>query len=527
MSGVPNPPPHSKSRLPQPAASHAPKAPSASSQQAGLNQPELSREAREGSIRVVQPAEQGQAPTMGGNKQGGQEGQNVANATRSRSKTINQISQPHSLREHQRNASVNIVGGRGRSQDGAGSSFTNVNPAAASGSARSGSMDRGRTMGRRFELDSDEETQGLSPIMETAKKSEDGNGGDNAKDMGHAGHESNVTNLADFMQQSTGSSPPGVPQMPREQQQARGDPTSSVPQPAQARRERRRPPPLNLHDPIYVGMVNRHNSYEIEHVSIRSERAQRFGPLGPITGSSVYDDNNNGPPPTTGPSGIMNNGQTGTAIGQDFSQGVHRGPFRSPSQGSIHIHVPSPDEDLFTNNAENREGRQRQRQPVDEHSQAARPGAEARPLNYVRSRSALGIREREHGHHQRQFSEAAVPTAGELGATMSPGIGRSATMNDATGRSHRFSGVVSRPLGMDMSSPVTPLTPFIMNAIGAPAGAQGGQKTLFGEKGWLEDTAASAEKKPKAEKTNSFMESIKRKAREIVSYIFIPVSAVV
>ncbi|KAI1428394.1 hypothetical protein F5Y12DRAFT_782575 [Xylaria sp. FL1777] len=54
-----------------------------------------------------------------------------------------------------------------------------------------------------------------------------------------------------------------------------------------------------------------------------------------------------------------------------------------------------------------------------------------------------------------------------------------------------------------------------MRVSGAPAGVEQGMKTLFGEHGWLEDTAALGVKKPKTEKTVSFMENLKRKAREI------------
>ncbi|KAI0192702.1 hypothetical protein EV127DRAFT_336822 [Xylaria flabelliformis] len=69
-----------------------------------------------------------------------------------------------------------------------------------------------------------------------------------------------------------------------------------------------------------------------------------------------------------------------------------------------------------------------------------------------------------------------------------------------------------------LSTPFTPLTPFIMKATGAPAGVERGSKTLFGEHGWLEDTAASAMARPKLEKVGGFMESLKRKAREIVRH---------
>ncbi|KAI1278645.1 hypothetical protein F5Y07DRAFT_387966 [Xylaria sp. FL0933] len=63
-----------------------------------------------------------------------------------------------------------------------------------------------------------------------------------------------------------------------------------------------------------------------------------------------------------------------------------------------------------------------------------------------------------------------------------------------------------------------------MRVSGAPAGVEQGAKTLFGEHGWLEDTAALGGQKPKIEKAGGFMESLKRKARVIAdSTAFKPV----
>lgn len=62
-----------------------------------------------------------------------------------------------------------------------------------------------------------------------------------------------------------------------------------------------------------------------------------------------------------------------------------------------------------------------------------------------------------------------------------------------------------------VASPFTPLTPYLMGNVRK-------SKTLFGEKGWLEDTAAKAQdpKKPDRKKNAGFLDSVKKTARRIV-----------
>ncbi|KAI2634422.1 hypothetical protein GGS26DRAFT_49332 [Hypomontagnella submonticulosa] len=60
--------------------------------------------------------------------------------------------------------------------------------------------------------------------------------------------------------------------------------------------------------------------------------------------------------------------------------------------------------------------------------------------------------------------------------------------------------------------PFTPLTPWLMNE---NMGTRKATKTLFGDKGWLEDTAAQA--KPERQKPTSFFDSVKKTARRLVS----------
>ncbi|KAI0010618.1 hypothetical protein F4779DRAFT_627060 [Xylariaceae sp. FL0662B] len=62
------------------------------------------------------------------------------------------------------------------------------------------------------------------------------------------------------------------------------------------------------------------------------------------------------------------------------------------------------------------------------------------------------------------------------------------------------------------TAPFTPLTPWLMNDDKIRIAS----KTLIGDKGWLEDTAAQPlVKKPEPQKSTGFLSSIKKKAREI------------
>ncbi|KAH8677516.1 hypothetical protein BX600DRAFT_450017 [Xylariales sp. PMI_506] len=65
----------------------------------------------------------------------------------------------------------------------------------------------------------------------------------------------------------------------------------------------------------------------------------------------------------------------------------------------------------------------------------------------------------------------------------------------------------------------TPLTPWLLDAGGKAKGKQ--SKTLFGNHGWLHDTAVSGAEKPAGtQKSLGFLDGIKKKAREIVGLQF-------
>ncbi|KAJ8120433.1 hypothetical protein ONZ43_g2858 [Nemania bipapillata] len=436
--------------------------------------------------------------------------------SRSRSRSQSQQKQPFEAQESY---------GRGRDHYTGRLPF-NSNPSASGGNPGSKSTDRGRTMQRRYEfIDSDDKSYTvLSPVQEAIKKSND-------KGVDNTGRESNMTTLTNIIQKCAESSPAQLParQNPQQQQNKEAASTSATQAPLPQPKVKRRPPPLNLNDPIHVGMVKRSNRYEVEHIAIKSSKAEEFsfGKPPPLDLPQYNDYIRN--PPVIPPLDIPS---------LDALRGIHplvlydewRKNLRSPStssQGSIRITNPPPGRERFMT----REKTSEDQLPITDY-----PIAQDTPIvNRVRSRSALGIRE-EHDKQERQrqisgdsLYTASVYSAG-LPSSRGPGILRSATMNDVTHGGRQFSGRagsrasvsgvmmndVPPPAEMEtLSSPFSPLTPFIMKARGAPAGVARGTKTLFGEHGWLEDTAASGATKPKTEKVGGFLENLKRKAREI------------
>ncbi|KAI0426983.1 hypothetical protein F5Y09DRAFT_317383 [Xylaria sp. FL1042] len=399
------------------------------------------------------------------------------------------------------------------------------------GSIQSDSTDRGRTMQRRYEfIDSDDKTNiVLSPVHETTKeKSEYGNNGNASK----AGHESNMTTMTDLMQQCMEYSPPLPPIHTNHlQQQINGDIyalASELSLTESDPKTKRRPTQLNLRNNAYVGMVNRNtNRYQVEHNAIQSSKAEQFD-LYPANGSSpVYDSIRDGP--NISPLNIPKRDTTGiSSTLQSYTEWRENMKLaHTTSQGSISITIPTQEEDEFMAKTKV-DGDHRQK--IDCCTVRDVP-----IVNHVRSRSALGIRadgNKDNRHHQfpagsaYSVSEYSAPTHTGQG----PALARSATMHEVPHRDRQYSDgsetKISRngTLTNDVAphketvippSPYTPLTPFIMRVSGAPAGVEQGGKVLFGEHGWLEDTAALGAKKPKIEKSGGFMENLKRKAREI------------
>ncbi|GAW27276.1 hypothetical protein SAMD00023353_9700260 [Rosellinia necatrix] len=501
MAGTRIPLPHPKSRPQHHLASHpsgpAPTAPSVPFPRDGSASSLLSPGDRDSSIRIVKPnlalpppqkakstttrststhAENDRLTTVHGNKQTELKSPDNTKASQSGFKTMDgsSSSQYHLQSQHQKPPIAPKGHSRNRNR--------NIDPSVSMSSSgtqgnlsRPGSTDRGRTMQRRYEfLDSDDNPlPTISPAKETVK---------NNSDIDEAGRESNMTTITDLVQQCGRQADEGVGA-------SSAQPSLHQPKP------RRRPPPLDLDDPIHVGMVSRHtNRYEVEHVAIKSSKAEHHNSHSTDTGSSTYDDRIEVRaiiPPVDLPDYKELCNTDPLESYRKWRDNLR--PARTSSQGSIHITMPTQGELNPTEGA-----------PI---------------VNRTRSHSALGIRDR-------QPSDNAAYTPSVYSTVTAPfsrgsGIARSATMNDVSHRVGRQSSgaSVSKPTQptMEATSPLcTPLTPFIMTATGAPAGVERGTKKLFGEHGWLEDTAAaSGATKTKMEKAGGFVESLKRKAREI------------
>lgn len=292
-------------------------------------------------------------------------------------------------------------------------------------------------MQRRYEfIDSDDKAHAvLSPVQETDKKD---NGNDDGEGIVNIGRESNVTTMTDLMRRCAEPSPPKLParQNPQ-QQQANGDMSTSVTQASLPQsKTKRRPPPLNLKDPVYLGRVRHTDRYEIEHIAIKSSKAELFDWCVPKTSSPLYDDRVKNPPripPLELPGLAELRGVGALQLYDEWRKNLK--PVRTASQSSIHVTVPNSEEDTFLN------GKRidQDRLPIVDY-----PVAQDTPIvNHVRSRSTLGIREdRDREQRHRQFSGDSAYTASEYGAMpldQGPGLTRSATMHDVTHRDRQLS----------------------------------------------------------------------------------------
>ncbi|KAI0394589.1 hypothetical protein F5Y17DRAFT_475523 [Xylariaceae sp. FL0594] len=424
----------------------------------------------------------------------------------------------------------------------------NINPESSSGprpaaqaaatEMRAPSAERGRDMRRRYQFvdDDDETDQAPAPAQEPTGKKNEGKG----HAAGTPGREDDITTMTELMKQCNTASPStqdtASPQSQQDQQQqgasaaTAGAGPSSAAQTSQAHsRVRRRPEPLDLQDPAFLGMVNRNaRRYHVEHNPVQSSRAEVF--QFPYESSSIYSDEAAEPvEPVQAAQAVqavegehiirrLQHQQT-TERSVNFVEAYDQWRQnqqilqRSPSEGSINIRVPTAEEDSFTNN---REQALRQLSGEDGAEPVASAGL---------SRSAT-MRHLANMRGQGQMSTNPTDDDNDAAENQNNeghgrGIRRSATTNDIPPRGSSLRMAVPE-------SPFTPLTPFIMRASGAPenVNVQGGNsKNLFGEGGWLEDTAGRAaagsaaagagQKKPKVvEKTNGFVESIKRMARE-------------
>ncbi|KAJ2991056.1 hypothetical protein NUW58_g2662 [Xylaria curta] len=435
------------------------------------------------------PAEKGKVTTMYRSKRNAQRDQCNAEGYGSQFKTMDGHSRSHSQHKQSFDAPQEKDYSRDHSS---GPLIPKPYPSGGNDSGRSESVERGRTMQRCYEF-IDTEDQAY-PVLSRA-----------SEDAGDVGRESNMTTMTDLMQRCLESPPPKLPTRQNHQQQT---------QP----KTKHRPPPLNLKDPVYVGMVERANRYEVEHNAIESSKAERFS-------SSVYGGRVGDPLKLDLPHISHRNESHGVDALQQYSEWRKNSkPAHTSSQGPTHVTITTLENNKFVADKRADENRL----PITDHPIAQ----DTLVVGRVRSRTTLGIREdRDKEQRQRQFSDGSAYTPSEYSTT--PFSYGSTTIHHSPQRNRQFScgsgskasqddaNINDVEIGTDMSSPIfTPLTPFIMKASGAPVGAERGAKTLIGEHGWLEDTAASAsgaaKPKPKAAKAVGLMGSLKRKAREIV-----------
>ncbi|KAI1815056.1 hypothetical protein GGS20DRAFT_584868 [Poronia punctata] len=452
---------------------------------------------------------------------------------------------------HQRLRSLDKLEGRDEYDGrGVGPSVSRRVEAVASGSSwetltpRVPIVGRGRPIHNRYEfIDSDDEmeTKSHRTVQDTMAGMSNA-----AKGKGKANEPGSAMTTVTEMKQRFDTSHPSFHPVLQQQRYRERRASVAVDSPAthdfQSRsKEKHRPPPLNLETPAFIGMVNRHNSrYEVEHNPIKSSRAEvrwTYSPS-PDGPSSVYDD---GWRYTVSPPD-----QEINARSVDFLTEYSKWRENLPPDSSSPINVGGPPPPT--------RGDMNMARPRDNEGYAsAINNPVPRPLHLMRSRSTLGIRETRDDeldvHPLLRNQVAGTGTVGQAisrdnrresaGAILSPGMGRSATIHhaprhhreveahvekmtarqgDGIPRSSTVGEVPPRRSSLRLAEPTspyehTPLTPFIMRATGAPSNVQGGNKTLFGEKGWLEDTAGSSYKKPKADKMGGFMDNIIRKAR--------------
>lgn len=404
---------------------------------------------------------------------------------------------------------------------GHGAAELSSQPSSLTQNGKSASANRGRTMQRRYEFEDSDDQSNMepSPVDEATKKKHDDNKGENTED---AGRESNVTTMGDMMQRFGRATPLRLPHGQHHQAQTDGGVVGSATQPSLPQSKKKdRPAPLNLNNPVYLGTVSRHtNRYEIEHIAIKSSKAEHIDLYGssPNTGSSASDYYVRNPP-RMGPLHIPNEVLRHADPLESYRE--WRANLNPSPVSSIHVTMPSDEEDAQSDNTN-----------VDETQPTGvnHPLAPDRSVvNRMRSRSALGIKE-DHDKDERQASGSGNNryTSSEY-STATPvfqgqGMTRAATVHNMPHHRRASTGHTLKTGhngNMEPSPLFTPLTPFIMNVTGAPAGVERGTKTLFGEHGWLEDTAASGATKPKVEKEKAggFMESLKRKARGLVSHL--------
>ncbi|KAL7624479.1 hypothetical protein AAE478_006044 [Parahypoxylon ruwenzoriense] len=289
------------------------------------------------------------------------------------------------------------------------------------------SLGKGRQLTRKYEFQSSDSDDALSPVPESAMKAQ----------------HSPITTMTDIIDRSKQESLPGAPKsVPH---------YVSPPEPAASAwvEEKRRPEPLDLRNAKRFGkMVGMHTNIQVVHVPTTPQVAERRYVLDDGS-SSLYTDSARFPDE----------------------------PYDSP------LLIPKKSE-LRAGNI--LQGYKNWRE------QNASGGQPAGANGQARSKSVSET----HNHPDDAPSTGEEPFQGLSPSKSNPGLPKSTTL----GKIHAEYD----------APPFTPLTQWALTGNTRKA-----QKTLFGEKGWLEDTAAQDMKKPELQKNASFFDSVKKKARKL------------
>ncbi|OTA65134.1 hypothetical protein K449DRAFT_420859 [Hypoxylon sp. EC38] len=287
---------------------------------------------------------------------------------------------------------------------------------------RASSPERGRSLQKRYEFQSSDSDNALSPVFE--------GGMDN--------RQSHITTMTDIMNGDQGESSQRARSMSRHK-----SPPKPVGYTSTQQKEKHRPPPLDLRD------AHRYRAVAIANANIQpihnpispteSEMAQAFEGGSP----SVYTDGTEFP---------------------SYNEAPRRAPEKS-EMGRVNILRGYND--------------WRENQPA---------GAPVAMNGYLYSKGT-----KEHGDTPEKPNRSGQVSQGQPTKEAMP----------------RPSVVDENPKELEEpdAPPFTPLTPYLMNTRVAT-------KTLFGEKGWLEDTASQG-KKPESKKSTSFMGNVKKTARKL------------
>ncbi|KAI1139784.1 hypothetical protein F5Y05DRAFT_411968 [Hypoxylon sp. FL0543] len=282
------------------------------------------------------------------------------------------------------------------------------------------SPERGRSLQRRYEFQSSDSDNALSPVFE--------GGMDN--------RQSNVTTMTDIINRAQGDSSQRLQSRSVSRHKS---PPKPVGYTSTQLKDKHRPAPLDLEDARRYGTVaaEKSNLHPIHNpVSpIESEMAQAFGDRS----SSVYTDGNAFPSYEAPLRAAETSGMGGVNILQGYNDWKENQPVGAPVAVNGYLYSKGTKEHENAAETLNMDGQEFQGQPAKE--------ANSRPSNVDESSKELE------------------------------------------------------------EPPFTPLTPYLMNTRVAT-------KTLIGDKGWLEDTAAQA-KKPESKKPASFMGNFKKTARKI------------